>query len=182
MEEPFYVVVYKGLSEQVLRIPSVGLSVTGLVHYLENFSDWLWGVGNSYKLIVGSSFEGRHIGWDHKFPVDRSCELRLIYLATRVTSEGFPCEICGNFVLWGHCLWYTVYKRRTPRWQFLHENFQHEGDWTYVDYLNFPRRFFCADCGDEAIRSYADVECVSTHPTTLVRSYSTHSTVHWWQH
>jgi hypothetical protein len=171
MAEPAYVIVYKGLGAQSLRIPSVGLSVTGLVHYLEIFSDWLWGVGNSYKLVEDLSLTGSHIGLDHQFPVDRSCELRLIYLQTRVTSEGFPCDLCMNFVLWSNNLWYTLYKKHSRRWQCLSEDNQHPGAWTKVDkYIN-PRRFFCSDCGDHATTLFPDVECVSTHPITLIRSY-----------
>ena len=51
MEERTFVIVYKGLGHQALvcRIPSVGLSVYRLVHYLEHHSDWLWGVGKSFK-------------------------------------------------------------------------------------------------------------------------------------
>ena len=171
MAEPAYVIVYKGLGSQSLRIPSVGLSVTGLVHYLENFSDWLWGVGNSYKLVEDLSLTGSHIGFDHQFPVDRSCELRLMYLETRVTSEGFPCDLCSKFVLWSNNLWYTLYKKHNPRWQFLYENNQHPGAWTKVDNFTKPRQFFCSDCGDQANFLFPDVECVSTHPITLSRSY-----------
>ncbi len=165
MEERTFVIVYKGLGHQALvcRIPSVGLSVYRLVHYLEHHSDWLWGVGKSFKLICEQS--GEDIGWNHSFSVDRSCELRLIHLAHRVTSEGFPCWLCWKFVSWGKSPWYTRYIMVPP---FLLQNaYFNCWDRKYWNYLYQPREFFCSECGPNANRLYPRVEEVYTDPVTF---------------
>ena len=162
MEERAFVIVYKGLGHQSLRIPSVGLSVFRLVQYLEHHSDWLWGVGNSFKLTCKDS--GEAIGWNYSFPEDRSCELRLIYLAYRVTTEGFPCWFCWKWVPWGRILWYTRYIK-VPQHMFQHGLFNC-WDRHRWNYLYHPREFFCADCGPKANGLYNLVEEVHTDPVT----------------
>jgi hypothetical protein len=164
MDEPAYVIVYQGQGHQSLRIPSVGLSVTGLVHHLEHFSDWLWGVGDSYKLVEVDSPEW-HIGWNHVFPVDRSVELRLIYIPNRITSEGFPCHLCSKFVSWGNTLWHTVYNKE---WLPL----PHSEQERFCKFLYQPRYFFCSECGPLSHRLFFGVDDVYTDPITSVKVYT----------
>ena len=164
MDEPAYVIVYQGQGHQSLRIPSVGLSVTGLVHHLEHFSDWLWGVGDSYKLVEVDSPEW-HIGWNHVFPVDRSVELRLIYIPNRITSEGFPCHLCLKFVSWGNTLWHTVYNKE---WLPL----PHSEQERFCKFLYQPRYFFCSECGPLSHRLFFGVDDVYTDPITSVKVYT----------
>ena len=167
MEVLAYVTVHKGLGDERFRLRSTGLSVSYLVSQLDAHTDWLWGIGDSYDLVRAGSLVG--IDWDHWFLEESSCELRLIYLPYRVTSEGFPCCLCWNFVSWGNTLWYTRYNKVPP---FLMRNaFFNTWDWKCRNYLYQPRQFFCSDCGPEANRLYKHVEEVHTDPVTLLKFY-----------
>jgi hypothetical protein len=161
--------VIKGLGGDCVRMFSVGLSVTALVTFVEDQTDWLWGIGSAYELRDLDSFAA--LRWDHVFSTDVDTVVMLLYLPHRVTSKGFPCWQCWGFVYWTNPRWYTRYFETS---HLPIQTWMGNSEWAevYKKFFYEPREYYCSDCGPWVFDPFSRIECVEIDPITNRKTYT----------